>query len=157
MYRIRRFGIKSTAVIAGAMYFVTTLFVVALLAVFIAVSGPDSSLAAGGAAGLLLGGVIVAVVYAVIGGILTAIVCWIYNIVAGSLGGIEVQVESVTPPQAPPVWGPVGGNPTGRIDAPPPTTAPPTSSAQVPWSSPAAPSNPTTDTAPYDPSAPRND
>ena len=157
MLAVRRFGIKSTAVIAGAMYFVTTLFFVALAAVFVAVAGADNSLAAGGAAGLLIGGVIVAVLYGVIGGIITAIICWIYNIVAGSLGGIEVQVESVTPPPAPPVWGPVVGSPAGRIDAPPPTTTQPSSTAQVPWSSPAGPANPTTDTAPYDPSAPRND
>ncbi len=160
MYRIRRFGIRSTAVVAGTMYFVTTLFFVALAAVFIAVAGADSGFAAGGAAGVLIGGVVVALLYGVIGAIITAIVCWIYNIVAGSVGGIQVQVELVSPPSPAPVWGPVNAGtpdaPAGSWGPPPAagsTTSAPTTPSQTGWSAPPS----TTDTAPYDPAAPRND
>jgi hypothetical protein len=159
MYRIRRFGVRSTAVVAGMMYFVITLVGTLLFALFVAVAGADSGLGASGAAAILVGGIVIAVVYGVIGAIITAIACWIYNIVAGSVGGIQVQVETVLPPGAAPVWGPPPGTPnvpSGSFSPPPSlgssTSASPTPS-QTGWSAPPS----TTDTAPYDPAAPRND
>lgn len=147
MYRIRRFGIRSTATVAGVMYFLITLVGTVLFAVFVAAAGADTGLGASGAAAILVGGLVVSVLYGVIGGVITAIACWLYNIVSGSVGGIQVQVETVLPPGAAPVWGP------------PPTVpaVPPGSSTGVPsqtgWTAPPS----STDTAPYDPRAPRND
>lgn len=108
MVRIRRFGVVSTANTIAAIYAVIVLvFVVffSLIALLgIAVIPKDSSAAAGaaglGVVGILIGGLLFTVFYAVFGWIFTAIACVLYNVVAGRVGGIAIQVESTTP-QAP--------------------------------------------------------
>ena len=54
-------------------------------------------------------GLLGALVYGVVGWVMTAIGCAIYNLVAGWVGGIEVQLESVAAPVAPQWGGPYGG------------------------------------------------
>ena len=108
MVRIRRFGVVSTANTIAAIYavivlvFVVFFSLIALLGV--AVIPKDSSAAAGaaglGVVGILIGGLLFTVFYAVFGWIFTAIACVLYNVVAGRVGGIAIQVESTTP-QAP--------------------------------------------------------
>jgi hypothetical protein len=72
---------------------------------------------AGGAAGVLVLGLLAAAVYGVLGWVFTAIACALYNLAAGWVGGIEVQVEPVAPPPPAPIWGPTG-------TASPPTAPP---------------------------------
>ena len=45
--------------------------------------------------GILVFGLLAAVLYGVVGWILTAIGCAVYNLVAGWVGGIEVQVDQI--------------------------------------------------------------
>jgi hypothetical protein len=161
VYRIRRFGIIKTATVAAIMYVIVIaiFFVPATLIVGIASTSDGASNVGANVGGLVVAGIIAALLYGLLGFLVTAVACAVYNLAAGWVGGIEVQVEGLQPPQAPPVWGPIGGGPAGRIDAPPPTSTP-SSPAQVGWGAPPAPPNqphPTTDTAPYDPNAPRND
>lgn len=159
MYRIRRFGILKTATVAAIMYviIIAIFFVPATLIVGIASTSGGASTVGTNVGGLIIAGLLAALLYGLLGFVVTAVACAVYNLAAGWVGGIEVQVESLQPPQTPPMWGPVGGGPTGRIDAPPPSPTQTSIPAQAPWSAPAPPSNPTTDTAPYDPTAPRND
>ena len=113
MVRIRRFGIVSTANTIAAIYAVVVLIFVVFFSLIallgIAVIPRDSNAAAGaaglGVIGILIGGVLFTIVYAVFGWIFTAIACALYNVVAGRVGGIAIQVESTTP------QGPGGGYP----------------------------------------------
>lgn len=84
-YRIRRFGIQSTALTVGILYFVLALLFVPIF----------YFLARGGAAGALPPIMIVLIpfIYAVVGYIVAAIACWLYNIVAGWSGGIAFTLE----------------------------------------------------------------
>jgi hypothetical protein len=117
MVRIRRFGVIRTATVAAVMYafiiLVSTLLIGLPIALVAGAAGRDSGMAAGiiggGIAGVLLFGVLGALIYAVIGWVMTAIACAIYNLVAGWVGGIEVQLESRSVPTAPQWGGPYGG------------------------------------------------
>ena len=123
MYRIRRFGIVKTATVVAVIYLVVIaiFFAIALLAVAVSPqTWPGATVA-----NVAVGGLIVAVIYAFFGWIFTAIACAIYNLAAGWVGGIEVQVEAVAPPPAAPSWGPTyASNPPPPSPAEPPTAPP---------------------------------
>ena len=108
MYRIRRFGVMKTSTIVAAMY-LTVAFVIGLpIALIVAVAGTSTGAAGqgtGAALGIVLVVVLLGLFYAVIGWIFTAIACVLYNIVAGWVGGIEIQLEAVAPPPPVPTWG----------------------------------------------------
>jgi hypothetical protein len=84
-YRIRRFGIQSTALTVGILYFLLSLL---LLPIFYLASG-------GAIVGALptLTLVLIPFIYAVVGYVGSAIGCWLYNIVAGWSGGIAFTLE----------------------------------------------------------------
>jgi hypothetical protein len=119
MVRVRRIGIVRTATVAAVMYAVVILFGTLVIGLpFALLAGAasrsvDASLGIGaiGVAGVLVFGLIGAFFYAVIGWIMTALACVVYNLVAGWVGGIEVQLESMTPPQTPAWGGPYGQQP----------------------------------------------
>jgi hypothetical protein len=123
MYRIRRFNVVKTATVVAVMYMVIiAVFVVPFLILFAFVGIAGSSQQAQGGVGALLGiGIFAILFYAILGWIFTAIACVIYNLVAGWIGGIEVQVEPVAPPPPPPAW----ISPTPPPTNPAPPTAPP--------------------------------
>lgn len=122
MYRIRRFGIMKTATVVAMMYIVIVLVIFAPIVLIVAVAVPQSSGgfgSAGASAGVLLIAAFAALLYGVVGWIFTALACALYNLVAGWVGGIEVQVEAVPPPPPVPTWGPVTQNPPAPPSAPP--------------------------------------
>lgn len=85
-YRLTRFGIHSTALIVGIIYFV--LAVVCIPIFYIATRN-----AANG--GLPVAALVVApIVYGIFGYLFTVIGCWIYNLVAGWTGGMVLTLES---------------------------------------------------------------
>jgi len=124
MVRIRRFGIVQTANTVAAIYAIVIAIVFLPIAAFVAVAGRGTGFGEAGAVAVLVGGLIIAVVYAVVIWIFTAIAAVLYNLVAGRVGGIEVQLETVAPP--PPSvaasWGqpatPVPPNPSPGTDPP---------------------------------------
>ena len=83
-YRIRRFGIQSTALTVGILYFLLSLL---LLPIFYLATG-------GAMAGALppLALVLIPFVYAVVGYVGSAIGCWLYNIVA-AVRGTRINLE----------------------------------------------------------------
>lgn len=84
-YRIRRFGIQSTALTVGILYFLLALLLVPIL-----------YLATGGALGATVPPVMLVLIpfiYAVVGYIIAAVACWLYNIVAGWSGGVAFTLE----------------------------------------------------------------
>jgi len=111
MIRIRRIGVVKTATVAAVMYAVMTLIVSLVILLPLAIIGV-SMMPNGGAGGIGAGvaGVLIfalfgAAIYAAIGWVVTALACALYNLVAGWVGGIELQVEALAPA------GPTGGSP----------------------------------------------
>jgi hypothetical protein len=83
--RIRRFGVGQTAKVLGVLYALLGL-VFAPFLVIAALFAPDT-------AGFGIGfAIAIPIVYGVVGFIFTAIGCLIYNLVAGWVGGIEIDV-----------------------------------------------------------------
>ena len=83
--RIRRFGVGQTAKVLGVLY--TLLGLVFLPFVLVA------AMFAPNEAGLGIGfAVALPVIYGLAGFVFTAIGCLIYNLVAGWVGGIEVEI-----------------------------------------------------------------
>lgn len=126
MVRIRRFNVIKTATVVALMYIViVAIFAIPFLLIFgiAGVSmngGPDVG---AGLAGILIFGVVIALFYGLLGWVFTAIACLIYNLVAGWVGGIEVEVDRVEPPAPPPAWMAPGGTPT-TLPGPPSTPVP---------------------------------
>lgn len=141
MVRIRRFGIIRTATMAAALYafiILASTLLIFLPFALLAAAGRDATGSLGfgavGVVGVVIFGLVGAVAYAAIGWVMTAIACVIYNVVAGFVGGIEVQLESAAPPSTP-AWGgpyaagqpyamPPGYGPTPGYGAPPSRGAP---------------------------------
>ena len=111
MVRIRRFGVISTSNVAAVIYFVLTLILIIPIALLLAAvpqpqvtSGIGTQPSFGPAAGIFL--LIVPFVYAVVGWLLTAIFCLLYNLAARFTGGIAVEVvREALPPPAPALQG----------------------------------------------------
>lgn len=132
MFRIRRFGVMKTATVVAVMYMlIVAIFVVpiALIALFVAPSQGQS--AGAGVVGILTVGVVAIVGYGLLGWVFTALALALYNVAAGWVGGIEVQVETVAPPPPMPAWGTTTtqGPPSPPPAAPPPVTPPPSAPA----------------------------
>jgi len=105
MYTIRRFSVMKTATVVAVMYVViVAIFIVPFGILAIAFGGGDSG--AGAGVSVLVFGLFAALLYGVFGWIFTAIACAIYNLAAGWVGGIEVQVDQAAPPPAPQLWAP---------------------------------------------------
>ena len=84
-YRIRRFGIQSTALTVGILYFLLALLLVPIF--YFATRGAVT----GALPPIMI--LLIPFIYAVVGYIGSAIGCWLYNIVAGWSGGIAFTLE----------------------------------------------------------------
>lgn len=105
MYTIRRFSVVKTATVVAVMYVViVAIFIIPFAFLALAFGRGDN--AAGGLVGVLVFGLLAALLYGVFGWIFTAIACAIYNLAAGWVGGIEVQVDQAAPPPAQQLWAP---------------------------------------------------
>jgi hypothetical protein len=126
MFRIRRFNVIKTSNVVALIYMVVVAIFVIPFSLLFFVAGTATQIQGD----VVTGGIVFALVaifgYGLAGWVFTAIACLIYNLVAGWIGGIEVQVEAVTPPAAPPAWMTPSGPPPA-----PPTSAPPSSPPTV--------------------------
>ncbi len=86
MKQIKRFGVLQTAKVAGVLYLAIGL-VVGVLAFFGSMFGGLRGMAAGGILALLI-----PIVYAILGTVVTALMCLLYNAVAERIGGIEIDL-----------------------------------------------------------------
>ena len=85
-YRIKRFGAHSTASTVAILYFILGVIFVPIV-YFASLANPTGKLPT---ITLILG----PVAYAVFGYIMTAIMCWLYNMVASWSGGITMTLEA---------------------------------------------------------------
>jgi hypothetical protein len=121
MFRIRRFSVIKTSNVVALIYMVVVAIFAVPFALIFAIAGTTSQAQGAGAIGGVVLGLVVIFFYGLLGWVFTAIACVIYNLVAGWIGGIEVQVEAVAPPPPPPAW----ISPTPPPTSPAPPTAPP--------------------------------
>ena len=83
--RVRRFGVGQTAKVFGILYALIGL-VAAPIFLVAALLAPDG-------AGLGIGfALLIPICYGLLGFVFTAIGCVIYNLVAGWVGGIEIEI-----------------------------------------------------------------
>ena len=123
MFRIRRFGVMKTATVVAVMYMlIVAVFVVPFLLLALVLGSTTGYGGTGGIGGILIFGLLAIFGYGALGWVFTAIGAAIYNLAAGWVGGIEVQIESVAPPPPMPVW----------AASPPPPSAPPPSEPGTP-------------------------
>jgi hypothetical protein len=107
---IRRFDVIRTANIVAALYAVIVLIVGLVIILPLTLLAGAAAAEYGGAA--FMGGVAAVLVftvlgflfYAAIGWVMTALVCALYNALAGRIGGIRVEVQ----PEGPAMVGPGG-------------------------------------------------
>ena len=126
MFRIRRFGVIRTANVVAFLYVIVIAVIFVPLGLIFAVVAPGFGSSGTGFAGnagglaIVFFGLLLAVFYGIVGWIVTALGCLLYNFAAGMIGGIEIQLEAVQAPPPPAVWG-------GSPSAPPTATYPPSS------------------------------
>lgn len=127
MFRIRRFGVMKTATVVAVMYMlIVAVFVVPIALIGLLIAPSQGSAAGSTVVGIVVFGVVAIFAYGLIGWVFTALAAGIYNLAAGWVGGIEVQVETVAPPPPLPAWGATTQAPPPS--APPPDPAPPSAS-----------------------------
>ena len=103
---IRRVGVFSAAKIAGALYGLMGLLIGAIFSL-VALVGTMASAGAGNedaVFGMLFGVgavVILPLFYGVFGALFAAIGAALYNLIAGFIGGLEIEVEPITGGAAP--------------------------------------------------------
>jgi hypothetical protein len=88
MSRIRKFGVGQTAKVLGVMYAIMGVLIIP----FVLLASMYDPEGFGFGFGFVL---IFPVLYGIVGFVFTAIGCWFYNIVAGWVGGIEVELDDV--------------------------------------------------------------
>jgi hypothetical protein len=88
--QIRRFGIGQTAKVVGVLYALMGLVLLPIFLVVAALSPNEAGFGAGFTLAL-------PILYGVFGFIFTAIGCAVYNLVAGWVGGIEVELDASSP------------------------------------------------------------
>jgi len=84
--QIRRFGVGQTAKVVAVIYAIMGLIFVPIVLIASMLSPNKSQVGTGFALAL-------PIIYGVLGFIVTAISCALYNFVAGLVGGIEVELE----------------------------------------------------------------
>ena len=122
MVRIRRFNIVKTATVVALIYVVIVAIFAIPFTLLVGIAGVSMNggpQVGAGIVGILIFSVVIALFYGLLGWIITAIGCAIYNLVAGWIGGIEVEVDRVEPPP-PPMWMAPGSGSPAPPAAPPP-------------------------------------
>lgn len=91
VHRIRRIGVAQLAKMLGAMYLgLGVIFGVCIWAFSSLMPGASRPGFFGMGAGVVL---VIPIVYAVLGVVFGVIAAWLYNMIAGSVGGVEIDLE----------------------------------------------------------------
>jgi hypothetical protein len=93
---IKQVGALSCARIAGTLYAILGLFAGAIFSLIAIVGGIGNQAAEGAMFGAFLGAgaiIIVPIMYGCLGFVTTLIMAWLYNVLAGIMGGVEIDVQ----------------------------------------------------------------
>lgn len=132
MFRIRRFGIVQTATTVAVLYMVAIAILIVPLAFLVTVlrsAIPPGDGSAFDVTGIIVFALIAIVGYGIATWVITAISCVVYNLVAGWVGGIHVQIEPVAPPPSAPSFGSTATLPPTTTPTAPPPPVPPAAPA----------------------------
>jgi hypothetical protein len=106
MVRIRRFGIVRTANVAAIAYLLLTLIILLPFVLILAAAGPmEFTDSLGRTASVEMSPLwllLLPLLYAVIGWLVTALFCLVYNLAAAITGGAEMQLLTDRPAEVPP-------------------------------------------------------
>jgi hypothetical protein len=104
---------------------IVAVFVVPFLLLALVFGSTSGFGGSGSVGGIIAFGLLAIFGYGFFGWVFTAIAVAVYNLAAGWVGGIEVQIEAVAPPPPVPAWN--AGPPAGPLptSTPPPPSAPP--------------------------------
>ena len=91
MKELKRIGIASSAKVTGVLTAIFGLFAGIAFALFASIGGGMGSF--GGVAGLLIGLIGVPILYGLIGVVAGALYAALYNLIAGLIGGIKIELE----------------------------------------------------------------
>ncbi len=89
--RVKKIGILQTSLISAIIFFILSLFLVLPMMLITGIAGGFSDNPGFASGGLIM--VFMPIIYAIIGFLMTALWCWIYNAVAKRIGGIEIELE----------------------------------------------------------------
>ncbi|WP_342679570.1 hypothetical protein [Methanofollis sp. UBA420] len=97
MTEIKRFGIISVAKISGVIYCVIGLIfglLFALISILNMAAPSDGGMVTAGlgSVALLILAFAIAVLYGILGFIFGGLIAWVYNVAAGWIGGIEMEI-----------------------------------------------------------------
>jgi hypothetical protein len=106
MSRIKRFGVYQTSKVSAVLYFVVTAVFLIPFGLFFTMLGTGSDIPGFGFGGLFF--FVLPFIYGLVGFVVTAICCAVYNLVARWTGGIEFELDgraqgsaAAVPPAAP--------------------------------------------------------
>ena len=90
MQQIKSFGILQTAKFVGVLYVVMT----AIFAIPLGIVGALVAVIAGKPEGLtFLFFMLAPIFYGIFGFLMVALICWLYNVVAARMGGVEIELQ----------------------------------------------------------------
>lgn len=89
--KVKRIGVFQTSLIAAIIYFFLALIIVVPMMLIMGFAGGFSDIPGFAFGGVLM--IFMPILYAVIGFLMTALMCWMYNVIAKRIGGIEIEVE----------------------------------------------------------------
>jgi hypothetical protein len=94
IHRIRHIGVAQLAKTLGALYLALGLIFGVLIWAFSSMAGGAGKIGIFGMGAASV--IVIPICYAVIGVVFGAITAWLYNMIAGSVGGVEIDLEPGT-------------------------------------------------------------
>jgi len=91
--RVKKIDVFKTSLISAIIFFFVSLVMIIPMMLIMGVAGGYSRMPGLAFGSLLM--IFMPIIYAVMSFIMTAIWCWIYNLVAKQIGGIEIEIEVV--------------------------------------------------------------
>ncbi len=100
--KLKRIAPVKFGLVAGLVYALLSLVIVPFVLIFVGISAFAETMAhsdeagpswAGGCLGAVIAMVLAPIIYGVLGCLMGMLVAWLYNVVAGWIGGIEFDVE----------------------------------------------------------------
>ena len=91
--RLKKIGVLQTSLISAIIFFFLSLIFVLPMMLFVGIAGGLSKYPGFAFGGLVM--IFMPILYAIIAFLMTALWCWIYNIIAKRIGGIEIDLEAV--------------------------------------------------------------
>jgi hypothetical protein len=95
MRTVKKVGVMSLAKVMGIIYGALGLIFIPFALIFAAASAVsgEASTMIGGMVGAIVIAVLAPFIYGCMGFISGALIAWLYNLIAGKFGGLELQVE----------------------------------------------------------------